>query len=53
VLVALVLSRKHLVGDLFRTVKKLPKDFDEGQRAVDDPASQAKPVTPLKPPRDE
>jgi hypothetical protein len=47
-LVALVFSRKHLIGDLFRTVKKLPKDFDAGKQAVDDPASQAKPINPPK-----
>jgi hypothetical protein len=47
-LVALLFSRKHLLGDLFRTVKKLPKDFDDGKQSVDDPASQAKPINPPK-----
>lgn len=44
VLIGLLLSRRHLVGELLRTVKKLPKDYDGGKRAVDDPASQAKEV---------
>ena len=48
ILIALVFSRKHLIGDLFRTVKKLPKDFGDGKEAVDDPASQAKPINPPK-----
>lgn len=43
-LVALIFSRKHLIGALVGTVKKLPKSFDDGKRAVEDPASQAKPI---------
>ena len=43
-------TRRNAVGELARTVKKLPKDFKDGQKAVDDPAMAAKPVN--EPPRE-
>ncbi len=43
-LVLLLANRRYLFGDLVRTVKKLPKDYDDGKQRVDDPAGAAKPI---------
>ena len=48
-LIFLIANRRHLVGDLVQTAKKLPKDFKTGKKAAEDPVSAAKPITASTP----
>jgi hypothetical protein len=58
-LIFLIANRRHLVGDLVNTAKKLPKDFNDAKKRAEDPVSAAKsvdakptppePATPPKP----
>jgi len=45
ILISIILSRKYLVGDLFRAVRAAPKQFKDGARGLDDPVKTAKSIT--------
>jgi hypothetical protein len=46
VLITLLLNRRHLLGDLVKSVKSLPDKFREGKQRAEDPASAAKKIEP-------
>ena len=45
-LVYVVLSRRERVGELARSVRKLPRDYRSAKMQAQDPAAAAKPVGP-------
>lgn len=50
ILVTILLTRRQLFGGLVQTLRRLPKDFADGKKRIDDPAAAAKPVN--APPRE-
>lgn len=45
-LIGIVVSRRHLVGDVIGALRKAPKSYREGKKRIEDPAASAKPVPP-------
>lgn len=50
-LIGIVVSRRHLVGDVIGALRKAPKSYREGKKRIEDPAATAKPVPEPLPPK--